>query len=193
MRKIFYILFVLNLLTTNVNAQKQADGAGNKPSKKTAPLNVILKEVSEVLKEVETKSGIPKPTKVSVTFETENSTETGAGIKILIFKFGRKWSKAESSEVSYDFEINPAVSLDKSSIRQSLAKAITEAINQITSTDTSTLTPSGFTVKVGFTIEKSTVGEAEYEISPVTPSLDKSWKKKAVHSVEIAFEKDNKE
>ena len=77
-------------------------------------------------------------------------------------------------------------------IKEALTKAIKEAYDQLSRVNNDKVTISGFTVKVSFVIEKSTEIEGEYELLPITPSLGRSWKKKAVHTIEIEFVGDEK-
>lgn len=156
-------------------------------AQKSAPVDKILKQTIEVLDEVETKVDLPQPKNVNITFETEVSTETGVGVKILIFKFGRKWQRAQSNEITYNFQLTPQKALQPEPIKEALTKAIKEAYDQLSMVDNDKAKIKGFTVKVSFVIEKSTEVEGEYELLPITPSLGRSWKKKAVHTIEIEF------
>jgi hypothetical protein len=154
----------------------------------SAPVDKILKQTVAVLDEVERKTDLPKPKNVNITFETSVSTETGVGIKILIFKFGRKWQREQSNEITYKFVLTPNKTLVSEPIKEALTKAIKEAYDQLAKVNNDKAKIAGFTVKVSFIIEKSTITEGEYELVPITPSLGKSWKKKAVHTIEIEFE-----
>ncbi len=156
------------------------------------PLKKIMDQVDEVLKEVGTIPYLPKPKKATITFETEFSTQTDGGIKILIFKIGRSWQKSISNETTYIFELIPeqAEFSHEVSLKEKLAKAIKEAYKQLEAVNSTRTLLKNFSVKVSFIIEKSTTVEGEYELSPITPSLGKTWKNKAVHTIEIEFEKE---
>ncbi|WP_133256983.1 hypothetical protein [Hymenobacter edaphi] len=179
MKKHLRPLLLFAAILASVSAQAQ---------QKSAPVNSILKEVTEALQEIQLQESFPVPKKVSVTLETENTRENGAGVQILLFKFGRKWSKAESSEVTYTFALNHKSALTPTPVKDALVKAIMNSYKELSAIDNKTVTSTGFKVKVSFTIEKTTDAGAEYELSPVTPSLSKTWKKKAVHSIEVEFE-----
>lgn len=182
MKKIVFSLLLLFFVLSSFNTHAQ----------QSASVDKILKQTTEVLKEVEMKSGLPQPQKVSITFETTVSKETGVGIKIFAFKFGRKWLREQTNEITYEFKLTPVTPLKDETLKEELAKAIKESCDQLSKVDTTKATVTGFTVKVSFVIEKSTVVEGEYELVPVTPSLGRSWKKKAVHTIEIEFGGDDK-
>lgn len=155
-------------------------------AQKSAPVDKILKQVTAVLDEVETKTDLPAK-KVNITFETEIERESEIGIKILIFKFGRKWLRSQSNEVTYNFELVPEKAFTEEPIKEVLTNAIKEAYQELAKVDNSKAKIKVFTLKVSFVIEKSSSIEGEYEILPITPSLGRSWKKKAVHTIEIEF------
>ena len=155
---------------------------------KSAPVDKILKQAIEVLDEVERKVDLPEPKIVNITFETSVSTETGIGLKILIFKFSHKWQREQSNEITYKFQLVPVKALTPEPIKEALTKAIKEAFDQLSKVNNEQAKIKGLTVKVSFVIEKSTEIEGEYELLPITPSLSRSWKRKAVHTIEIEFE-----
>lgn len=77
----------------------------------------------------------------------------------------------------------------KVDLKQELSMTIEKAINQVVGVEQTNLTFNEFSVKVAFTIERTNSGTAEYELSPITPSASRKVKKKAVHTVEIVFNK----
>lgn len=173
-----FLVIALLMMSLGVQAQK------------SLPLNQITKEIDSVLGEINLiniPEDKPKPKKVTITFESEISKETEGGIKILFFKIGGKRSSSKASETSFSYVVIPILPLD-ATITQSLAIAIKNAYNEILSDSPKKMKLTGFTVKVSFTLEKSKTVEGEYEFSPITPSLSKTWTKKAVHSIEVEFE-----
>lgn len=164
MNKIIYCLVIL----CSISAFNKILG------QESASVDKILKQTIEVLKEVESKIDLPKPKNINITFETSVSTEKGVGIKILIFKFGRKWQREQSNEITYKFEINPNRSIGSEQIKMALTKAIKEAYEQLAKVNSGNAKVKGFTVKVSFVIEKSTTVDGEYELVPITNSLGKS-------------------
>ncbi len=160
-------------------------------AQKSVPLSQIVKEVDLVINEInliDSSAGLPKPKKLTITFESEISREIEGGLKILFFKAGGKKSVSRSSETTFNYDVVPIKGFD-ATLTQSLSLAIRDAYREVLKHNSETLTLSGFTVKVGFTLEKSKGIEGEYEFSPVTPSLSKTWTKKAVHSIEVEFSK----
>jgi len=158
---------------------------------KTVPVNKVLESVSKALEEIESKANLPAPAKVNVTFQTEVTKESNAGINILIFRFGRKWKRQQSNEVSYNFKLLAKESLDKETIDKELARVMKFAIDEALNIQNEDLELTDFSVKISFVLERTNEIGGEYEIIalPITPSLGRSWKKKAVHSIKITFEK----
>ena len=159
----------------------------------SAPLNKILKLVTESLQELKSKSQVlsVKPGKVSVTFKTESTQQTGAGIKILIFNFGKKWEKVRTNEVTFNYKLEKPESFAKAKMSDQLALALNNALTSASkATKVDDLVLTGFSVQISFSVQKSTDVGAEYEIIPlpVTPKLSKSWKNKAIHTIKITFE-----
>ncbi|GAB2625833.1 hypothetical protein GCM10026987_24010 [Belliella aquatica] len=152
-------------------------------------LNNVMTEISEVLNELENSSSLPAPGEVIVTLLTENSSESNVGLKVLIFKVGRKWNRAESNEMKFKFTIAPKEGIDKVDIKKQLSEIIRDAINQVNNASNPNLLLKEFSVKISFTLEKSNSASGEFELSPVTPSASRSTKKKAVHTIEIVFNK----
>lgn len=153
-------------------------------------LQKVVDSIESVLKEIsliEIKNDKPQPKKVILTFESEISKETEGGIKILFFKVGRKKSTTKSSETSFEYEVTPIQALD-ATLTKSLSIAIRNAYEEILKTNSNRLNLKGFVVKVSFSLEKSKSLSGEYELSPITPSLNKGWSKKAVHTIEVVFE-----
>ncbi|MDC8103428.1 hypothetical protein ACNFU2_00830 [Chryseobacterium sp. PTM-20240506] len=159
-------------------------------AQKTAPLDNVLKQVTEALHEVETMKNFKQPKNVAVTFESETSGETSTGLKILIFSIGRSWNKAQSTEISYQFNLVPKESLIQTgTFKTALANAIRKAYDEMSKVTVKDIVSKGFTIKISFVIETSTNAgaEAEYSLIPLSASLGKSWKKKAIHTVELEF------
>jgi hypothetical protein len=175
--KTFIFCLTALLLTSNLSFAQT----------KGADLNNILSQVSEVINELEYSSSLPSPGEVSVTFQIEKSTETNIGLNVLIFKFGRKWNRAHSNEMTFEYTVAPKETVDKIDIKNQLSLTIIEALNQVKNVSNSDLTLKEFSVKISFTIEKSTSVSGEYELSPITPSASRSTRKKAVHTIEIVF------
>ena len=157
---------------------------------KTASVNEVLQGVTKALDEIENNTELPAPAKVNVTFKTEVTKETEAGISILIFKFGRKWKREQSNEISYNFKLAKKELLDKGTIEEELAKAMKSAIDAALSLDNEDLELTDFSVQISFVLERTNKVGGEYEIIPlpITPSLGRSWKKKAVHTIKVSFE-----
>lgn len=158
---------------------------------KTEPLNKVLQSISKSLNELETKTDLPAPAEVNVVLKTEVTKETNAGIKILFFKLGRKWKREQTNEVSYNFNITPKENFDKGKIEEELTKAMLYAIEEAMTIENDELVLSDFTVQISFVLERTNEVGGEYEIIalPITPNLGRSWKKKAVHTIKITFEK----
>ncbi len=160
-------------------------------AQQTVPLDSVLKLTTEVIKEIGSSGQLPGATKVSINFETEVQTETSAGLKILIFSFGRKWAKSKTSSVTYNFSLHPADQMAESKkidLKRELTIAIKGAYDQAKKIKNPLASLKGFTVSVSFTINKSTDGSAEYELVPITPSLGRSWSRRATHTIEVEFE-----
>jgi len=157
----------------------------------TEPLNKVLQSVSKSLNELETKTDLPAPVKVSVSLKTEVTKETNGGIKILFFKLGRKWKREQANEISYSFKIIPKENFDKAEIEEELTKAMKNAIDEAMKIENGELELTDFTVEISFVLERTNEVGGEYEIIalPITASLGRSWKKKAVHTIKITFEK----
>lgn len=158
---------------------------------KTASVNKVLESVSKALKEIETKAELPAPATVNVTFKTEVTKETNAGIKILIFKFGRKWMRQQTNEVSYNFDLVSQESIDKGTMEEELAKAMKYAIDEALKISNQDFSLTGFSIQISFVLERTNEVGGEYKIIPIpiTPILGKSWKKKAIHTIKITFNK----
>lgn len=158
---------------------------------KTEPLGKVLESISKSLDELESKTDLPAPAKVNVSLKTEVTKETNSGIKILFFKIGRKWKREQANEVSYNFKITPKEQLDKTKIEEELTKAMKYAIDEALTVNSDDFELTDFTVQISFVLERTNEVGGEYEIIalPITPNLGRSWKKKAVHSIKITFEK----
>jgi hypothetical protein len=174
-----YFLSAILLLSIQVQAQK------------TVSLAEVTLQVDSVISAIglmDIPDNQPQPRKVKITFESEVVKETEGGLKILFFKAGGKRSVSRASETSFSYDVVPIKGLD-ATITQRLSLAIRDAYNAVLADNAKRISLTGFTVKVGFTLEKSKSIEGEYEFSPITPSLGKSWTKKAVHTVEVEFDK----
>ncbi len=178
--KLLSVLFILFIST--IFAQDT--------QKKIASVDKVLASVTKALDEIETKGELPAPAKVNITFKTEISKDSEAGINILIFKFGKKWKRQQTNEISYNFKLIPAESFEKTTIEEELAKAMQRAIDEAIKIEGDTFKLTDFSVQISFILEKNTSVGGEYEIIPlpITPSLGRSWKKKAVHSIKITFD-----
>jgi len=158
----------------------------------TAPLSKILNVVNESIKEIEFNGELPQPATLTVTLKTESTKETGAGLKVLIFNFGKKWSNSKTNQIKYNFEIEQrGAGLDKQDMKIELSKVINEALrgynNAKEQLKNSNINPKDFSIQIAFTIEKTNEAGLEFELSPITPNASKKWKKKAIHTIDITF------
>lgn len=177
MKKILFLLLITHFAVV-LRAQQPVP-----LSKITAEMDLVLGDINNL----NIKKGFPGPKKVTISFESEISRETEGGIKILFLKVGGKKSVSRASETSFTYKVNEVKAMD-ATITKNLSLAIRNAYDAILKDNPQKMTLTGFTVKVSFTLEKSKTVEGEYEFSPVTPSLGRTWTRKAVHSLEVEFE-----
>ncbi|WP_108247325.1 trypco2 family protein [Muricauda brasiliensis] len=194
MKKIIYALLLFGYL------------GGAQTDSKTAPLEKILTMSKEVIEEVQSRSEIIlgrkgadplnyQPKSMVFNFESANSNSSNAGIKILIFSIGRKWTKSTTNNITYTYtypDLNPiAEGESKPDIfKYQLSSTIINALNEIEALeDEDKERLNEFSVKITFAIEKETDGGGEYELVPFTISGGKKWSKKATHTVTVTFKK----
>jgi len=178
MKKIILIAIVSTLSFTS------------KAQSKTESLDKVLQSITKVLKELDNSADLPGPAKVNVTFKTEVTKSTNAGINILIFNFGKKWMRQQSNEVAYNYSLSGTNEKAERSLEEELAKAISGAIAQARTVQNENLSLNNFYVQISFVLESETSAGGEYQIIPlpITPSLGRSWKKKAIHTIKVTFE-----
>ena len=191
------LIYIISLISINLSAQTNNN---------TAPLQEILDITKEVIEQVTEEASVnlkkPKPgdsiiryqpKDIVFNFETANSKTSSAGIKILIFSIGKKWSKSITNNVTYTYTYPDLVPKDeepsfKDTFRYELTKTIMTALLEIEKLNIKDkFRLNEFSTKITFAVENSTDVGGEYTLLPFTINAGRNWNKKATHSVTVTF------
>lgn len=189
------LMLIIPLISLNLSAQTKSN---------TAPLQEILMTTKNVIEEVNKRTSTNlkmtgdsiikyQPKDIVFNFETANSKTSNAGIKILIFSIGRKWSKSITNNVAYTYTYPDLVPKDKEKsftddFKYELTRTIMDAlleIEKLNIKDKSRL--NEFSTKITFSVEEGTDVGGEYSLVPFTINAGRNWNKKATHSVTVTF------
>ncbi|MCP9764061.1 hypothetical protein [Lacihabitans soyangensis] len=184
-------LFVLLIIFGSLNHALAQSKASSKDKQKSnsESLKVILENASKVINDLNYLPFGDKKVEVKVEFQTEVSKTVNGELNVLIFKAEGELSKTKSNTVTYTYDVLLNRNLAPKSITEDLVLLIKNSISQMNSINDESIKPKGLNIKIEFTIEKTAGGGInDFKFIPLSASVDIS--KKAVHSIELEFDKE---
>jgi len=170
--------------------------AQGKPIANDVLISDLLKEVQKGLVEAQAQIkalSFPALKSVTLTLQTEVTVSGTAGVKILIFSFGKKWEREKAQQMTLLLRPPSGNQLNmvaRPSVAQELVKAIVAAAKGVQDARSATppLELSRFDASLSFVVTTESEGGIGFELVPVTPELKGNLKEKALHTITVTFQ-----
>lgn len=182
------LLLLLMLITSVSYGQKKA---------KTVSVNDVLNEVNasftnaNILLDKEGK-GV-KIDEASVSFSVAKSRTSEGGVKILIFKLGRKWSKEKESTITFNLERDAKIA-PLTVQEDELTRLIVDAAKAFSDIiPVQQLKAKNFEIEIAFAITRTTSGGLEFTVLSSDLSASREWEKKVSHTLTLTLSNPDKQ